>query len=121
MPTTYLESSGVKDVLGVVLLNSNTLQPTSGTVVLTSNVAAQIPPNAKSFQAVLTGTGSVSCNVSIQVSNDNVNYFEIYTISLAGTDTDSDIATLDYAFKYTKVVVSNLTGTGAACALSVSY
>lgn len=121
MAAEYLDSGGKKDIIGVVHLNPNNLEPVSGKSSLTSNVAAQLPPGKKSFQFVLTGIGAVSCDVTIWISNNGVNYRDIYVSTLYGTNTDSDEITLDYSFAYTKVVVSNLTGTGAACALSVSY
>lgn len=93
----------------------------ANSLTLTSNVAVQIPALTKSFQAVATATGAVSANVSILVSNDNTNYIEVAILSLSGTNTAVDYVSMQSAFKYTKAVVSNLTGAGAACVVTVGY
>jgi hypothetical protein len=42
------------------------------------------------FQAVITGTGSVTTTVTIQCSLDGVNWLTLGTISLSGTTTATD-------------------------------
>lgn len=91
------------------------------TQTLISGVGVAIHGTMKSIQAVLTGTGAISCSVSIQQSNADANYIEVASISLSGTDSASQLVSFQSAFKYTKSVVSALTGTGAACVVTVGY
>jgi len=69
-----------------------------------------------SFQAVVTGTGSVSATVAIQGSNDGINAVTtpINTITIAsGASPQSDGFTAVTAWKYVRANVTALTGTGA--------
>lgn len=72
-----------------------------------------------SVQATVTGTGAVTCDLSVQVSNDDVAYQEITTFALTGTDAATDVATVQGAYKYVKVEVEAITGTGAEVAVSI--
>jgi len=93
----------------------------AGAATLVSGVGAPVPSTIKSIQAVLTGTGAVSCTVSIQQSNTDANYDEVASMSLSGSDSVVELVSFQSAFKYTKSVVSALTGTGAACVVTVGY
>ena len=42
------------------------------------------------FQASIDGTGSVSATIEIQGSNDGAHWILLATITLSGTDTDTD-------------------------------
>lgn len=88
---------------------------------LESGVGVVTAGNIKSIQAVLTGTGAVSCTVSIQQSNTDANYLEVATMTVSGTNTAIEEYSFQSAFKYTRVVVSALAGTGAACVVNVGY
>ena len=68
------------------------------------------------IQAIVTGTGTVTATVTIQVSNDGVNpcATSAGVITLSGTSPQSDGFATDAAWKYIRAVISNVTGTGAA-------
>jgi hypothetical protein len=72
-------------------------------------------PNA-TFQAVVTGTGTVTATVTIEYSNDGVNVLTTVggTITLTGTTTASDGFTSSNApWKYVRANVTAISGTGA--------
>jgi hypothetical protein len=50
----------------------------------------RLPNGEKTFQAVVSGTGSVSATVLIQVSNDGTNWLTMGTITLSGTASAAD-------------------------------
>ena len=68
------------------------------------------------FQIVLTGTGAVTATVAIELSNDGTNALAtpLATVSLSGTTTVSDGFQSDASWKYVRLNVTALTGTGAA-------
>jgi hypothetical protein len=70
------------------------------------------------YTAVVTGTGAVTATVNIHGSNDGVywNTTALGTITLSGTTSAADgFANLGASYKYVRAVLTNLTGTGAAC------
>lgn len=69
--------------------------------------------NIWNYQAVITGTGSVSATVTIQVSNNGTNWETFGTMSLTGTGSDTDSVTGNAPWRAHRAVVSSLTGTGA--------
>ena len=68
------------------------------------------------FQATVVGTGAVTANVTIEVSNDGINWCStvLGTIILSGTTTSSDGFTTDAPWKYVRANVIAISGTGAA-------
>jgi hypothetical protein len=74
------------------------------------------------FQATVTGTGTVTATVAIQGSNDGVNWSNtaLTTLTLSGTTSDSDGATVVSPVKYIRAVVTNVTGTGANVVVTYS-
>lgn len=66
-----------------------------------------------SFQATVTGSGSVSATLTIEVSNDGVTACAtpLATITLSGTNSNSDGFTTQAPWKYVRYNVSSLTGT----------
>lgn len=73
-----------------------------------------------SVQATVVGTGAVTCDLSVQVSNDDVGYVEITTFTLTDTDLATNIATIQAAYKYVQVEVEAITGTGATVTISIN-
>jgi hypothetical protein len=69
------------------------------------------------FQAVVSGTGSVTATVNIYGSNDGTNFATtaLGTITLSGTTTANNGFTSVSSWKYVRADLTNLTGTGAAC------
>lgn len=65
------------------------------------------------IQATVVGTGTVSCTVTIQASNDAT--YAVATavgvITLSGTTSSSDGFTTDAPWKYLRAVVSSSSGT----------
>lgn len=73
-----------------------------------------------SYQAVVSGTGSVTATVVIEVSNDGINAINtpLGTIVLSGTTTDSDGFTSNAPWKYVRARVSAISGTGATISVN---
>ena len=67
------------------------------------------------FQAIETGSGSVTATVTIEVSNDGINVVSTVacTISLTGTATVSDGCTTDFGWAFVRANVTAITGTTA--------
>lgn len=72
-----------------------------------------------SVQATVVGTGAVTADISVQVSNDDVGYVEITTFTLTDTDLATNIATVQSAYKYVRAEVEAITGTGAVCTITI--
>lgn len=73
----------------------------------------------RTFQATVTGTGSVSATVKVQVSNDGTNYLDLGVITLGGTTSASDGFASDAPWLYTRGNVTAISGTNAAVSLSM--
>src|SRR6266850_1094733 len=67
-----------------------------------------------SYQAVVSGTGSVSATVIIEVSNDGINAIS----TPLGTITDSDGFTSNAPWKFVRARVSAISGTGATVSIN---
>jgi hypothetical protein len=67
------------------------------------------------FQATVTGTGTVSATVVIDVSNDGTNWVatSLGTITLSGTTSSSDGFATTASWKYVRARVTAISGTGA--------
>ena len=63
------------------------------------------------FSASVSGAGAVSATVLIEVSNDNVGWSTLATLSPAGTTVGSAQATSTSSYSYWRTTVSALTGT----------
>ena len=66
------------------------------------------------YQATVTGTGAVTATVVIEASNDNVNFLTLGTITLSGTDSDSDGFSVRERWAYKRAKISAISGTNAA-------
>jgi len=68
-----------------------------------------------SFQAVVSGTGTVGATVVFDVSNDGVNACStvLGTITLTGTTVNADGFTTSAPWKYVRARVTAISGTGA--------
>ncbi len=89
---------------------------TTGSASATTNVntnPVQMRGGKNSFQVNLSGSGTVSVTAAIQVSNDGTNWITATSLSLSGTNSDVDGATLDAAWVYARVALSSITGTSA--------
>lgn len=76
----------------------------------------------KAFQAVVSGSGSVSATVLIQVSNDvtNLGWVTLGTITLSGTTTATDGFVSEASWAYYRANVTAISGTSAAVAVTVA-
>jgi hypothetical protein len=75
-----------------------------------------LPKNCekRTFQASVTGTGSVSASVDIQVSNDSLNFLTLATINLSGTTSATDGFVSDAPWAYVRASLTAISGTGAS-------
>jgi hypothetical protein len=81
------------------------------------------------YQATVVGTGAVTATIDIEVTNqidasgNPINWCDtpMGTITLSGTTSDSDGFTTAAPWKWSRAVVSNVTGTGATvtCTMGV--
>lgn len=83
-----------------------------------SLVRDMVPGGA--FQATITGTGTVSCVVTIQVSLDTVNWMTLGTISLSGTTTASEGFTSHGSWYAYRAVTTAVTGTVSSIKVNMS-
>ena len=72
-------------------------------------------------QAVITGTGAVSATVTLQGSNNGVNWTTVGSaMSLSGTTSDTKTQAVDYPWAQLRAVSSVLSGTGATVSAYLS-
>lgn len=71
------------------------------------------PNRVIAAQANVVGSGAVSATVNLQASLDGVYYTTIYTFSLSGTTSASDIKLLDATYQSYRWNVSAISGTSA--------
>lgn len=64
-------------------------------------------------QGVVDGDGAVEATIVVQGSNNGVNWETIGTITLTGTNTDSDSLGVDYPWFFLRAGLTVLTGTDA--------
>jgi len=78
-------------------------------------------PPYQTFQAVVTGTGSVSASVTLQGSNDGVNWTNIGSaLAVAsGTAPQNAAVVTNTTYQYFQANVTALTGTSAACTVTM--
>lgn len=90
------------------LLSGATTTVTGSTISLSGQLA-------RSFQAVVTGTGAVSATVLIEVSNDGTNWVTLATLSPSGTTSATDGAAVQVvAWSYVRARITAISGTSAA-------
>jgi hypothetical protein len=72
------------------------------------------------FQSIVTGTGTVTATVAVQVSNEadtfngiKSNWITMGTITLSGTTTATDGFSTICPWRYVRISVTNVTGTNA--------
>ena len=97
-------------------VQSTQLKFSTGSVEATTNVsteAVNLWGAYNSVQVVIAGTGTVSVTATIQVSNNGTNWIDATALNLSGTTTDTDGATLASGWKWMRVTLSSITGTGA--------
>lgn len=72
-------------------------------------------------QAVITGTGALTATVTVQGSNNGVNWTTVGSaMSLSGTTSDTKTQAVDYPWALLRAVSASLTGTGATVSAYLS-
>lgn len=82
--------------------------------------AVQLWGANNAVQVVLTGTGTVSVTAAVQVSITGTEWIAASSLSLSGTNTATNGATLLSGWRYMRVNLSSITGTGATATVFVS-
>lgn len=101
-------------------VQSSQLKFSTGSDSATTNVST-LPVNMwgayNSVQVKITGTGTVSVTATLQVSNiggtTDADWIDATALSLSGTTTDTDGATLASGWQWMRVKLASITGTGA--------
>lgn len=100
-----------------VWLKSGKIYNLLGTGVTSTGVGNAIYKDSpySTFHAVVSGTGAVTAIVNIEVSNDGSNWLStpMGTITLSGTDNNSDGFTSAAPWKYVRANVTSISGTNA--------
>lgn len=78
-----------------------------------TSIPSRLYPGAKSFQATVLGSGAVTAEVDIEVSNDDEHWMVLGTISLSGTAVDTDGFASSAAWAFHRANLTAITGTGA--------
>ena len=82
------------------------------TTGVTSGFMLTQPNN--SVQCVVVGTGAVTASIDVEVSNNGVHFFKHgATQSLSGTTSASSILPLTGFFRFVRINVTAISGTGA--------
>ncbi len=71
-------------------------------------------PSNGTVQATVSGTGTVSATVAIEVSNDNTNFVTLGTITLSGTTSATDGFAFSAPWVYIRSNCTAISGTSAA-------
>jgi hypothetical protein len=97
----------------VKLLNAVTVDGVGSAVPMPKGTAQH------AFQGTIEGTGAVSATVTVEGSNDGVNWVAtLATLSLTGTTSDTKGATLANApYAQLRGRIASISGTGAAVTL----
>ena len=81
-------------------------------------------PTNQSFHAVVTGSGSVSATIHLQVSNDGMNWIDYPTIGVmtvsSGGAPQQALAAGTTPYQYFSAYVSAISGTNASVSLTMS-
>ena len=71
-------------------------------------------PRDGTMQATVSGTGTVTATVAIEVSNDNTNFVTLGTITLSGTTSATDGFAFNAPWVYIQSNCTAISGTSAA-------
>lgn len=109
MAPLQVQSQQVKFANGA--LTSTTNQATQAVQLWGANNAVQV---------VLVGSGSISVTAAVQVSIDGANWIQATSLTVSGTATATNGATLLSGWRYMRVNLTSITGTGATATVFVS-
>lgn len=85
----------------------------SGVTTNTTGSALDRPAGLVSYQGSVAGTGAVSVTITIQVSNDGVNWITLGTLSPTGTTNATDSINSNAPWANHRAVTTAISGTGA--------
>lgn len=108
----FMSSFALATPVNVATLVSNKITTGAGT-------SYQLGGTSRSYFAFgSTVSGSGACAMKVQVSNDNITFIDLATISLtlSSTVTADGLATLA-PWKYARGNIGSISGTGAKCSL----
>lgn len=97
---------------------TNTILPSTTSGSTTGNTF-DFPSGRASFQASETGTGAITATVVIEVSNDNLQFLTMGTITLSGTNSTTDGFVSDAPWNYVRARMTSISGTGAAVVVTM--
>lgn len=110
--------------MGTLVTNTETIfenetAPHYGAKVV--NISSEIK-SAHLFASTTSGTGTV--NADLEASNDNSNWFWVGNLTLNGTVTTSGVSvavTVTNAFKYHRINMYGISGTGCKATAIISH
>lgn len=88
-------------------------------LVTGAGVGAPLSSGAKTVQALVVGTGSVSATIKIQVANIDGQWLDLATITLSGTDSASDGTSWVVPWAFCRANCTAISGTGAALTVAL--
>ena len=75
----------------------------------------------RNYVAHVSGTGAVSATILVEVSNNNLHFIPLATITLSGTNSATDGFVSDESWQYVRGRLSAVTGSGATVTLTMGY
>ena len=75
----------------------------------------------RAFQAVVSGTGAVSATVVVEVSNNNIDFLTLGTLTLSGTTRAFDGFASAAPWRFIRGNVTAISGTGASVNLLMAF
>lgn len=102
-------------------LSGATSNDTSATFKTSSLPAGSWPSSVVTFTGSIAGTGTVSVTATPYGSNDGTNWVAQTALSLSGTNSDVKAQTYTAAFAYWRVVLTSISGTGAAVTVIAGF
>ena len=69
---------------------------------------------ARTFQAVVTGSGALTATVEVEVSNNGTHFLPLGTIGMTGTNAATDGFAADAPWLFLRARVTAISGTGAS-------
>lgn len=85
-----------------------------------SDPGVQTASPRRTFQGTITGTGTVSGSIAVEVSNDGTDWLNLGTIALSGPNRVTDGFASEAPWPHVRGTVSGLTGTNAWATLTMN-
>ena len=102
-------------------ISGATTNVTSAVFKMSSLPAGACPSGVITFQASVAGTGSVSVTATPYGSNDGTNWVAQTALSPSGTNSGTAGLTVTAAYAQWRVVLTNITGTGATVSVVAGF